>query len=203
MLLPENFPACRTFVESGNQVCYAFLAFFDAHGGVEQFGLPITNIIIINERLVQYFEKSRFEWHPGLPSGQRVVLTNIGQLYFGLYEDPQLLLPGNPIPNTIMDLKVNAFPQHAVMAPNGTQTIYVLIQDQRLRPIKGAQITLTLRNANGEEIRRTLVGTDINGLASVSISLQDQPIGLTSVLVEANLNSELVEKARTSFRIWW
>ncbi len=206
LVLPENHPACRSFAETGFQVCYAFLSFFDANGGEAQFGLPLSNIVTINGRLVQYFAKARFEWRPELPVGQRVVLTNLGQIYFGLYEDSNYLLPSNQdpnIPNTILKLKVSAFPLLAVMPANGEQTIYVLVQDQQLRPVQGAQITLTLRNASGVETRHTLLGTDANGLAAVTISLSGQPIGLTEVTVDANLNSLLQQQTRTSFRIWW
>lgn len=206
LVLPQNHPACRYFAETEKQVCYAFLAFFENNGGLEQFGYPITNIVRVNDRLVQYFEKARFEWHPEMPAGQRVTITNIGQIYFNLYEDPINLLPANAdpnIPNTILDLKVSAFPLLGVMSPNGTQVLYVIVQDQQLRPVPGAQVTLIFRNANGDVSRRVMPGTNVNGFTSLAITQLDQPIGLTEVLVEVNLGSRLIKLARTSFRIWW
>lgn len=206
LVLPKNHPACRFYPETGNQVCYAFLSFFDTHGGTEQFGLPISNIVTVNGRLAQYFEKARFEWRPELPSGQRVILTNVGQIYFDLYEDPGLRkhsTEDSRIPNTILELRVSAFPLQAIMPANGSQTIYILVQDQQARPVQGAQITMLLRNADGAETRLTLIGTNAMGFTSVTIGLQDQPLGLVEVIVNANLNSQVRHQTRTSFRIWW
>lgn len=63
-------PGCETFVETGHQVCGAFLAFWYAHGGLERFGLPITGAFetVLEGRTltVQYFERRRFELHPDL-----------------------------------------------------------------------------------------------------------------------------------------
>ena len=47
--------------------------------------------------IVQYFEKSRFEWRADRPEGQRVVITDLGRLYFDqLGEDQALLRPVPP-----------------------------------------------------------------------------------------------------------
>ena len=134
------------------------------------------------------------------------MLTNIGQIYFDLYEDPSLQKHSADearIPNTILELRVSAFPLKAVMPANGSQTIYILVQDQQLRPVQGAQITLLFRNASGEETRQTLIGTNAMGFTSLTISLHDQPLGLVEVIVNANLNSQVKHQTRTSFRIWW
>jgi len=205
LVLSENHPECRYFPETGYQVCYAFLAFFDKFGGLAQFGYPVSNILSINGRLVQYFENTRFEWHPEMPSGQRVTLTNAGQIIFSLYEDPSYLLPppGDTIANTILDLHVNAFPLLAVMPTDGTQIFYVIVQDQQYRPVPGAQVTLALHDANGNEMLRSLPSTDLNGITRLEISLLDQPLGLTEVLVTANFDSKFQKLVRTSFRVWW
>ncbi|MCU0484702.1 MAG: hypothetical protein MUC85_01200 [Anaerolineales bacterium] len=206
LVLAKNHPACRYYEATGNQVCYAFLNFLDAHGGTDLFGMPISNIVIVNGRLVQYFEKARFEWHAELPSGQRVVLTNLGLMFFDLYEDPSLQKRNADepnIPNTVLDLKVHAFPLLSVMPANGSQTIYILVLDQQSRPVQNTQITLTFRNANGVETKHTLIGTNPLGVTQLNISLRDQPIGLVEVIVDVNLNSQIKQQTRTSFRIWW
>lgn len=206
LVLPKNHPECRYYAETGNQICMAFLNFYDKHGGRIQFGLPVSNIVTVNSRLVQYFEKARFEWREELPIGQRVVLTNLGQIYFGLYEDPSLKRQSAEsalIPNTILELKVSAFPLHAVMPASGKQTIFILVQDQQSRPVQGAQITLTLRYADGSETKLTLIGANADGIASVTLTVEDKPLGLVEVIVSANLNSQVKHQTRTSFRIWW
>jgi lipoprotein-anchoring transpeptidase ErfK/SrfK len=43
-----------------------FLDFWRANGQVRTFGYPITEEIVENGRVVQYFERARFEYHPEL-----------------------------------------------------------------------------------------------------------------------------------------
>jgi photosystem II stability/assembly factor-like uncharacterized protein len=74
-----------------------FKTYWDAHGGLAQFGYPKTEpfyAVADDEQilLVQYFERNRFEWHPdqrGTP--YQVQLGLIGN-YFGA--KAQLLQPG-------------------------------------------------------------------------------------------------------------
>ena len=69
--------ACRTL--NGFGVCYEFLTFYDQHGGQDRFGNPISGSEFQpGGRLVQYFERARFEWHPELPAGQNVMLADLG-----------------------------------------------------------------------------------------------------------------------------
>lgn len=56
----------RYFPNSGHSIGGSFLKFFDANGGVNVFGLPITDEILENGTTVQYFERQRFEYHPEL-----------------------------------------------------------------------------------------------------------------------------------------
>lgn len=54
---------------TGHQICGSFARYWQANGGLERFGLPITGerVEIINGQslTVQYFERRRFELHPG------------------------------------------------------------------------------------------------------------------------------------------
>ena len=59
----------RCFPETGRCLHGAFLNYWFTHGGITQFGLPVTGEL--TERLgdgntytVQYTERARFEWHP-------------------------------------------------------------------------------------------------------------------------------------------
>jgi hypothetical protein len=45
---------------------------------VAVFGYPISEPFESGGILVQYFERSRFEYHPELPNGSRVLLTRLG-----------------------------------------------------------------------------------------------------------------------------
>lgn len=68
----------RYFDETGHTVRGPFLVFFDSHGGLDIFGYPITDQFVDNGRLVQYFQRARFEWHPENPEGFNVQLGLLG-----------------------------------------------------------------------------------------------------------------------------
>ncbi|HNM36927.1 MAG TPA: hypothetical protein PKI33_07690, partial [Anaerolineales bacterium] len=87
-----NSFACRNYPETGFSVCFAFLEFFDANGGVSQFGYPISGFEYHENKIVQYFERARLEWQPWRADGYRVVISDLGRAYFDkLGEDPALL----------------------------------------------------------------------------------------------------------------
>lgn len=213
-----NLPGCRYFPESGKYVCYAFLELFKAHGGAAQFGYPISNFEIRDGRIVQYFQRARFEWHPELPTGQKVHITDLGRQYFTLLgENPRLLLPV-PCPGDdttgpiILKLQVRAFLQDAATHQKGEQTVTVVVQDQNLRPVSGANINLEITFPSGETRLITVPGTtDKNGAARYPFTFANQPIGLATVKVVASLTAEkadasydkLHQETVTSFMIWY
>ena len=204
-VLPATGPACRTF-GTGYQVCYSILEFYLANGGEAQFGLPISNTEWRNNTIVQYFTNARFEWHPERPAGERVVLGNLGKEYFFVVrENPRLLAPPDDyfVPNSTLSLKVHAYPAKAVTSRNGVQTIYVIVQDQRLLPVQNAQVTITLQMPAGTEYRRIVPAlTSDKGVTSFTFPFNSDEVGIVRVIVTANSNN-LEAKTTTSFRVWW
>lgn len=71
----------RYFSETGHNVFGDFLAFYQGNPAAEYiFGYPITEQIPSRDGMtVQYFQRARFELHPGQPEGQRVTLTALGR----------------------------------------------------------------------------------------------------------------------------
>ena len=63
----------RYFPETGHLVGGGFHRFFEANGGVEYFGVPITSEVPLGDRTVQYFERARMEW-----DGSTVFLAFLG-----------------------------------------------------------------------------------------------------------------------------
>jgi len=67
--------ARRYYAASGHTLGGRFADYWDAHGGLGLFGYPISEEFrepdaAGTERMVQYFERARFEWHPDIgPSG--------------------------------------------------------------------------------------------------------------------------------------
>ncbi len=78
-------PGQRFVPETGHNLGGEFLAYWEAHGGLAQFGLPLSEEIgaILEDRgqyTVQYFERARFEHHPEQADpAQRVQLGQFGR----------------------------------------------------------------------------------------------------------------------------
>lgn len=205
-LVINNPFACRTFTETGYSVCFAFLEFFEQNGGVAQFGYPISPFEFRNNQIVQYFENARFEWRPGLAEGQRIGLTDLGRIYFDqLDEDPAFLKPsvqGVSGPNLVLDLQIRAFPNKAVSTSSDRQTIYVLVQDQNLQPIAGANGIATIRLPNGEVYSQSFPVND-RGVGNFSFDFQNQQNGRLVFIDIVVTYSGLQGTTSTSFRIWY
>jgi hypothetical protein len=201
--------ACRLF-PTGFGVCYDFLLFFDQHGGQARFGNPISAFEFQPDgRLVQYFERARFDWHPELASGQNVILAELGRLYFNqIHEDPVRLAAIQPLNADILSrplvqkLHAMAFVWKAVTLGTDAQKVFVVVQDQALSPVLGATGTVAVRLAGGQTLTYP-VTTDANGIGIVpAISFAGQ---LSGSLVEVEVRMAyqgLSSTSTTSFRIW-
>jgi hypothetical protein len=204
--IPENTSTCRVFPETGYQVCDNFLIFFEANGGTAQFGYPISNLEIHNDRIVQYFQIARFEWHPEFPAVKRVILSDLGSQYFHVIrENVSKLAPlqDSNIIKSILTLKVRAFPLRPVTCVNGTQTVYIVVQDQRLLPVSNAQVTLLVRMPTGEENHYIVpILTDKNGITQYRFPFNSQTVGIVQIYVTVTHNTYKVQTV-TSFRVWW
>jgi hypothetical protein len=205
--IPDSFPDCRTFPETGFRVCYAFLDFFQEHGGAAELGYPISNFEIQDGRIVQYFQLACLEWHPELPTGERVQLSDLGKTYFDLQaENPTRLLPASVLnnrPQAVLNLQVRAYPLAAVLPQSGEQTIYVIVQDQNLQPISNASVKLTSKLPSGRQQQINVTGsTDKDGILKQVFSYSNEIPGNATVQVQAEFEG-LKGNTVTSFRIWW
>ena len=78
---PEPMEQTRYFPETGYHLGGGFRAYWEAYGdeAVWLFGYPISNELNENGLTVQYFERVRFEWHPGVaPARYDVLLGRLG-----------------------------------------------------------------------------------------------------------------------------
>jgi hypothetical protein len=203
-----NASGCRFYpqVIDGYYICYDFLEFFDQNGGVAHFGYPISNFEILDGWIVQHFQRARLEWHPENREGKSVVVSNIGLEYF--IEHNEDLTKLNPIdhdyiiPQPITNIIVRAFVETPVMPFNGTQTLYVIVQDQNHDPVEGADVKISILYPNGEiqpiEIRQT---------NAFGISIQKFPVHVDSPgIIEIRVTGTLEpfqEDTKTSFQVWW
>lgn len=73
------------FPETGHTLSFGFRQYWRKHNGLTQFGLAISEEFQEvsptdgKPYTVQYFERARFEYHPELPEGSRIVLGLLGQ----------------------------------------------------------------------------------------------------------------------------
>jgi hypothetical protein len=199
--------ACRYFAETGYSVCFEFREFFDANGGFEQFGLPISAFENHEGTIVQYFEKARLEWQPWREAGQRVVISDLGRIYFDkAHEDPGLLPPAQPlnaiIRPLVLSLQVRAFVQKAVTLGADEQTIYIIARDQRGQPLSDAECTTDLTWPDGRfDSANSLTGA--HGLALLPFTFSGQPQGQLVYAQVTCAFGGLSSRTYTSFRIWY
>jgi len=109
----------------------------------------------------------------------------------------------NTINKSILSLKVRAYPEQAVTPLNGGQTIFVIVQDQRLLPVQGAQVSLVIRMPSGEEDRIIIPTlTDKNGITQFAFSYTASTIGIVEIKVTV-VHEKLQAKTSTCFMLWW
>jgi hypothetical protein len=200
-----NSPACRAFDATGKSVCYAFLQFYDQNKGAQYFGNPISDAEIRDDRIVQYFERARMEWRPEMPAGQRVVLTDLGILYYDSHVgDPSKLAPESDIIIApLVTLQAHAFVTQALIPADGTQVLYIITQDQNFAPVPGALARVTVTLPNGQKQAYDPPLTDADGVTQLVFSLKDIPV---KDIVQVEVQTEYMGmQAHTStwFRIWW
>ncbi len=108
--IPNNDPGSVLFKETGKRVGGSFLAYFNAHGGIMQQGLPIsdefqeTSALDGTMHTVQYFERAVFEWNPSNQPPYNVLLSQLGTFaYKAKYSAPPqeqpILEPVLPAPS--------------------------------------------------------------------------------------------------------
>jgi len=77
----------------------AFLAFWQANGGLEILGLPVSQAFVDDRGLlVQYYERAIMEWHPENEAKYQVLLTLLGNDLAG--NRPERSAPPTPAPPT-------------------------------------------------------------------------------------------------------
>lgn len=85
---------CTYFAATGHNLCGGFAAYWVKFGGVALYGYPISEEFTEDPlgtdtpTIVQYFERARFEWHPGTaPDRFDVLLGRLGAEELGLVFD--------------------------------------------------------------------------------------------------------------------
>lgn len=207
-----NDPTCRYFVVTGHTVCHAFLEYYDKNGGLNMFGYPITEFMKEGNRVVQYFQRGRLEWHPELPAGQKVQLAKLGPLSFKLTggdptqgNPPISANPGNtpsPTPIPIEALRVNANLADQVVPKNTQHALKVTVRDQFNRPVAGAGVKIEVYYPSGLQTF-TLPLTDANGTVRYNFNAGSDIEGTLVRVRVIVVYSNLTGITRTDYLIWY
>ncbi len=206
--IPANATACRSFPETGHSLCYDFLAYWEAHNGEQYLGRPISPLEKEGDRIVQYLEYGRLEWHPENVGGAQIVLANLGEVYFQVSgENPQLLkaIGGAFIARqSITAIQAHAFVTRASVSQQDEQHIYIIVRDQNKQPIEGATAAVTLLYPDGSSARYAArQNTNRFGFTVVDVAVNARTTGIVEVRVDITAPNGLEESTRTSFRIWY
>ncbi|MGA9533178.1 MAG: hypothetical protein WBR18_10725 [Anaerolineales bacterium] len=165
---------CRYFEESGHAICYAFLAFFNTHGGQDLFGLPISDFVIQNDRIVQYFQFFRLDWYPDAPEPDQIRVGALGREHFRIVGyDPALLQPVSAPNNQdyrITEIRPSASVGNPSIAPGQDEAIYLVVRDQNLLPVEGAVALLVVHSPAGDRYF-LMPKSDAQGLSQLSFSI--------------------------------
>jgi len=146
---PATDPSCAYFPETGHTVCYRFLDYWRQTGGLDTFGYPITQYLIEDGVIVQYFQRAKMEWLPSKPAGQQIQLTALGDVMAKAGMVPADQLPPKAPPGELQpragaptSVRARGSVLNGYVAPGGTQSAYVLVTDQLRRPVKDAAVSL-------------------------------------------------------------
>ena len=211
------FPSRRRFYfsETGHLVSYAFLDYFKEHGGVDVFGYPISEMYYENERIVQYFQRLKMEWHPE-DRTTPVYIGNLGEVYVNVYReriDPQALpqvansarpvTQATPVPPPIKGMRVTVSLRYSVMGKKGDQVVSVLVTDDNGNPLYCAEVKIFLTNSSGQILgSSTDLLTDNRGFVRTPITVTGGSTG-EPVIVRATVTyGSLIKSGENLFLIW-
>lgn len=220
--IPAQIPSSNSalhhyFPETRHVVSYAFLNYFREKGGLDIFGYPRSEFMYEDGYLVQYFQRARMEWHPERTAGSQMSLANLGEIYIerfgvpGNYDEP---LPppasgGEPAPSdpsppdqTVTRLSASASVRYAITGRQGTQTIFVYVNDQRQRPVEGATVKATIRYPSNQQ-QCSFPPTNSSGFARCSFKILPSPPGKRVVIDVAVTYYDLEETTQIFFLPWW
>jgi hypothetical protein len=205
-LTPEDAPS-RYFPETDERVQGEFLAFYEAYGGEQVFGLPLSPELEEDGLRVQYFQNGRLEWQPELPRDQRVQVSHLGQAHFDaeMAFTYRRMLLAQPVPSAgLTHVDVYASIQAPILYAGDEQVIYVTVLTQEGRPVAGINAEVTVTHDSAREVL-DLGPTDEQGRIEMSLDLPGvEPGDQVRLLVSVySATGDVIGAANLSFKTWW
>jgi hypothetical protein len=230
--IPEmNHPQRRYYPQTGHTLSYAFMQYYDSHGGLDVFGYPITELVTEGNTVVQYFQRAKMEWHPEQPIPNQITLGDVGDQYIARTNVPWSRLapvaqpssPGTegaqmpnptavpmspgayqgPLPTpAVTSFEGSASVRYPITGQGGSQTVYVRVVDERGGGVGGAAVEMVVHFRTGDELH-TANRTDASGYTSLSFNIGYPPPGYTVIIDVRATAGGHTETTHTSFIPWW
>lgn len=99
-IFPIRTASATYFPETGHSLEGQFKDYWGAHGGLAQFGYPLTDMLAEDGRSVQYLERAVFEFWPENQSQYQVQLRLLGNILTADRQGPFQRMPGNFYPQS-------------------------------------------------------------------------------------------------------
>jgi hypothetical protein len=199
-------PNCYYFPETGHTACFKFLEYWRNNGGLDSFGYPITEYMIENGRIVQYFQRAKMEWHPERPEGQRMQLSPLGTIYFDFAQLDRNLLKAKANSagfGTVTSLRARASVLDAVVPRGSSQTAYIYVTDQLGTPLSNVAVTLIVHFSTSDR-SFTLPPTNEQGASfqtfEVGKALPGTIVSMEFIVSYPGLRET---RTRTSYMVWF
>ncbi len=214
----EPYPKTRRkvyFPETQHTIAYAFLDYFNAHGGIDMFGYPITEMYFEEGKIVQYFQRLKMEWYPDDPSST-IRIGPLGSAYLELHRDR---MPLEALQRASKDGRINTIPptpviseihavislRYSVMSQKRDQIVSILIKDNNNLPVANAQVAIHFEAPTGETLPSSdiVLVTDSRGFAQQAIPVNGGYSG-SQILVRADVTyNQLTTSSQNVFLLWW
>jgi len=207
------------FAETGHTVSFAFLRFYQQHGGVDVLGYPITEWIIEpNGRIVQYLERGKLEWYPENPQDKRVQLGMLGTIGVAQHvsleytepshegiipRDAPTPTPQPPDRSQVGKLRVNLTLKEPMPGANAEQTVYVYVADENNRDVPGASVEVEVQYPNGEREMLEFPVTNVAGVSRHTFVMRSfLPGQIVSVHAIVHYGDQQAETSAVCL-LWW
>jgi hypothetical protein len=183
-----------------------FKEYYEASGGEDIFGAPISPQLEVAGRRTQFFENAGLEWRPGATIERRVQMAPLGLDHYraeGIYRNPGRFGPGNLA--FIDEVTAAVSVASPILYAGDEQTIYVSVEEpDNRRPVEA--ITITVDIAYDGKVESVNLGqTNEAGMAQGSLPLDGATPGQRVQVIVTAISPVYGEvgTAAHSFKTWW
>ncbi|MBI5303960.1 MAG: hypothetical protein HY868_17630 [Chloroflexi bacterium] len=218
-----NDPNFRYFPETGLMIGFAIKEFYDANGGRDLFGYPVSQLRYENGMFVQYFQRARVEWNPIDPGSNKVRLSPAGQVAldrrypadfpwraraasdwcveasvpYPVRRVATLQVVPTPTPGLSLDVQVRV--RFRQTGTKGPQFVDVVVDDRATtKPVPGVALYAVIQYPRGARVI-PLMPTDANGQSAFSFDIGVQPAGSSTVVTVYAFLGSSAASGSTSF----